>query len=71
LKHQPGNSVSLSFAQVEKIIGDRLPISARHPWWWANNKDPNKAHRVQAEAWKDAGWNAHPDFYTRSVTFTR
>jgi hypothetical protein len=43
---------SLTFSQVEGIIGSRLPRSARaHRPWWANTRS-----HVQADAWLDAGW---------------
>lgn len=46
------NTVRLSFAQIDGIIGDNLPISAyRNESWWSNS--PSSAH---AKAWLDAGW---------------
>ena len=49
------NDVSLSFDQIEQIIGDHLPKSAfTHRAWWENE---NTGSHVQAHAWMDAGWN--------------
>ncbi|MEM3769951.1 MAG: hypothetical protein QXG76_02025, partial [Candidatus Bathyarchaeia archaeon] len=46
------DSVKLSFAQIDGIIGDNLPMEAyRSENWWANS--PNNAH---AKAWLDIGW---------------
>ncbi|MGQ9538823.1 MAG: DUF7662 domain-containing protein [Candidatus Bathycorpusculaceae bacterium] len=46
------DSVRLSFAQIDGIIGDNLPMNAyRSEAWWENS--PNTAH---AKAWLDAGW---------------
>jgi len=46
------NSVKLSFAQIDGIIGDNLPIEAyRSENWWTNS--PENAH---ANAWLEAGW---------------
>jgi len=46
--------VKLSFAEIDGIIGDNLPISAyRDEKWWSNTS--NSAH---AKAWLDAGWKA-------------
>ncbi len=46
------NTVMLSFAQIDGIIGDNLPISAyRSESWWENS--PEKEH---AKAWLEAGW---------------
>ena len=44
--------VSLSFSEIEGIIGSRLPESAfRHNAWWANTRShPN------AVAWMNAGY---------------
>lgn len=44
--------VKLSFAKIDGIIGDNLPMSAyRYEKWW--NNSPNSTH---AKAWLDAGW---------------
>jgi hypothetical protein len=44
--------VKLSFAQIDGIIGNNLPLEAyRSESWWANS--PNNIH---AKAWLDAGW---------------
>jgi hypothetical protein len=46
------DTVRLSFAQIDGIIGDNLPMSAyRDEKWWSNS--PNTVH---AKAWLDAGW---------------
>jgi hypothetical protein len=47
-------TVKLSFAQIDGIIGDNLPLEAyRSEEWWKNT--PKTAH---AKAWLDAGWEA-------------
>ena len=46
------DSVKLSFAQIDGIIGDNLPMEAyRSENWWVNS--PNIVH---ARAWLEAGW---------------
>lgn len=46
------DTVKLTLAQIDGIIGDNLPIEAyRQEEWWRN--DPSKAH---AKAWLQAGW---------------
>jgi hypothetical protein len=48
--------VTLTFAQVEEIVGRRLPDSAReHREWWAN-----QAHGSRAYHWQDAGFKTGP-----------
>jgi len=47
-----GDSVSLTFDQIEVIMGSRLPMSARlYSAWWANDDT-----HVQANSWKSRGW---------------
>lgn len=46
-------SISLSFKEIEQIIGDELPASARlYRVWWSNNLKVNP----QAQQWWEAGW---------------
>jgi len=46
--------ITLSFDQIERIINDRLPVSAsQHVAWWENELEGS---HVQAHAWMDAGW---------------
>ncbi len=46
--------ITLSFEQIERILQDRLPLSAvRHGAWWANEVDGS---HVEAHSWMDAGW---------------
>lgn len=55
LQEQPLTTehISLRFAQIEKIIGDQLPWSAReHRSWWANDS----TRHVQSKQWLHAGW---------------
>jgi hypothetical protein len=46
--------MELSFEEVEKILGFKLPPSAREhsAAWWSNERGTH----VQARAWMDAGW---------------
>ena len=48
------DSVSLTFDEIERILGHSLPQSARdHNAWWSNPS--NDSHRW-ARAWVVAGW---------------
>ena len=49
------SEITLSFEQIETILGARLPFSARHyRAWWAN---PSTAEdHPYAQAWLAAGW---------------
>jgi len=49
------DAVKLSFAKIDGIIGENLPMTAyREEKWW--NNSPNNVH---AKAWLDAGWKMH------------
>lgn len=46
------NVVKLSFAKMDGVMGDNLPMSAfRNEKWWSNSQSS-----VHAKAWLDAGW---------------
>lgn len=53
---QPGTQeVTLAFAQIESILGSKLPASAyRHRPWWAN--EHGSTVHTQAKSWLFAGW---------------
>jgi len=51
------NEITLSFQQIEQIIGELLPESSvKHRAWWGNETKPTT--HVQARAWMDTGWRA-------------
>lgn len=58
-----------SFAEIEAVLGFRLPASAReYPAWWANN-DPGSRH---TSAWLRAGWHTSElDLRGERVRFER
>jgi hypothetical protein len=49
------STVELTFEQIERILGEQLPPSARthEPWW--RDRSAGTSH-VQAYAWLEAGW---------------
>ncbi len=61
------NEVRLSFAEIEAIIGAKLPPSAYdHRPWWSNNPSNNVMTRV----WRDAGFESeHVDMEGRKLVF--
>jgi antitoxin HicB len=63
------SDVQLSFAEIEQIIGDRLPPSAHnHREWWSNHAGSH----VQARAWLEAGWDVDSvDQGRQTVRFRR
>ena len=53
LQKQPGGVVRMSFAQIERVVGFKLPpVAQRHRAWWSNSPTNN----VMTRAWLDAGF---------------
>lgn len=48
----PGEEVSMTFGEIERVIGRPLPASKQHAAWWSNNPSNN----VMTRAWLDAGF---------------
>jgi hypothetical protein len=67
-KAKYANFVTLSFKQIEEIIGDELPHSAYdYENWWNNNLS-----RSQSEAWLTVGWKAETvKMAKKEVTFRK
>jgi hypothetical protein len=62
-------SITMTFSEVEKVLGDQLPRSAhKHSAWWANETDGRHLH---ARAWMQAGWKARPNLAAKCVTFVK
>ena len=56
LRQHAGDACALRFVDIERIIGERLPASAReHRSWWGNDRTHS-----QARAWMQAGFGAAP-----------
>jgi hypothetical protein len=69
LSRAQGNSVRLTFGQVEKIISRQLPKSAyRHREWWSNNPTGHS----HARSWTAAGWRTKDvDLEKRVLVFSK
>ena len=69
LKRQPGQRIPMTFAEIEKITGAKLPASAtKHRPWWSNN--PNNS--VMTKVWLDAGFESEQvDMAARKLVFRR
>ena len=61
--------LNASFAEIEAVLGFRLPKSAyTHAEWWSNN-DTGHSH---ARSWLQAGWRTEDvDLAHRKVTLSR
>ena len=71
LANRYADSVVLTFAQLEDLIGGPLPDSARaqDEWWTSTDRDADKSSC--ADAWILAGRTAKPNLLARTVTFER
>ena len=69
LRGQATDEVAMSFEQIERIIGERLPRSAtRHRAWWSNNP----SNSVITWAWLEAGFRSEQvDMEGRKLIFRR
>jgi hypothetical protein len=71
LEHRYANTVVLTFAQIEDLLGFALPESARiHQEWWAN-KDSSDALQPQSRSWTLASRTATPNLQAQLVVFER
>jgi hypothetical protein len=69
LKAQRTKEVPLTFAEIERIIGGKLPPnSPQYPAWWSNNPSNN----VMTKVWLSAGFRTEQvDVKSRKVVFRR
>ena len=69
LKQQRRDLVPMTFRDIEKIIGAKLPASAhKHRPWWGNNVN----NHVNAKAWLEAGFESEQvDIPARRLVFRR
>lgn len=51
LTSRTGDTVNMTFAEVEEIVGPLPPTARSTRQWWANDS------KVQAKAWRAAGWH--------------
>lgn len=69
LSGQRLDEVSLSLAEIERLLGDSLPASARRTRGWWSNRGRGS---LQAAAWMDAGYQVHEvDLAAGKVIFRR
>jgi hypothetical protein len=68
LRKQRASRVPMSFAQIERVIGGKLPRSQHHRAWWSNNPWNN----VMTKVWLDAGFvTEQVDIEGRKLVFRR
>lgn len=53
LANSKSNSISMTFSEIEEVLGFKLPESShKYRAWWSNNASNN----VMTEAWMNAGF---------------
>jgi hypothetical protein len=69
LRKQRTREVPLTFCEIEKITGVKLPPKAQHHRaWWSNNPDNN----VMTKVWLEAGYEStQVDIEARKLVFRR
>ena len=69
LRGQRSQEVRLTFHEIEKITGAKLPPKAQHQRaWWSNNASNN----VMTKVWLEAGYeSSQVDMTARKLVFRR
>ena len=69
LKGQPATEIPMTFAEIERVTGTKLPPSAyRHRPWWSNNA----SNSVMTKVWLNAGYHAERvDMAAKRLVFKR
>ena|SRR5665213_493249 len=52
LQRRGADTVPMTFAEIEKVLGFKLPNSKNYPAWWSNNPTNN----VMTNEWLAAGY---------------
>jgi hypothetical protein len=69
LRTQRAREIPMTFTEIEKVIGAKLPPnSPQYPAWWSNNPSNN----VMTKVWLKAGFRTERvDVKSRKVVFRR
>jgi peptidoglycan/xylan/chitin deacetylase (PgdA/CDA1 family) len=68
LRAQMREHVPMTFDEIERVTGERLPRSQRYPAWWSNNTSNN----VMTKIWLDAGYRTESvDIEGRKLVFRK
>ena len=68
LRAQSGDEVPMTFAQIERVIGTKLPKSHKYRAWWSNNA----FNSVMTKIWLEAGYRTERvDMAGRKLVFRR
>ena len=71
LENRYANTVVLTFAEIEDLLGFTLPDLARlHQEWWTN-ADPHTDRPSYSDSWILASRTARPNLLAQTVVFER
>ena len=68
LQKRPRGEFTLTFRQIEEVLGFKLPKSAERPQWWANVTGGSNPH---SRSWRQAGFEAFLVAGSRKVRFRK
>jgi hypothetical protein len=71
LNDRYANTVVLTFAEIEDLLGFTLPDPARLQQEWWTSADPNSERPSYADSWILASRTAKPNMNARTVEFER
>lgn len=69
LRKQRSKNISVTFHDLEGVLGFKLPVAARNcRAWWANERSPST--HTHCNAWLDAGFETeHVDMPRETLVF--
>ena len=62
--------ITMTFDELERLVGPLPPSALNHDRWWAN-EDHHTTRHVQCKAWGAAGYSVSVDRASRRANFTR
>ena len=71
LENRYANTVVLTFAEIEDLLGFTLPDLARLQQEWWTNADPNIAAPSYSHSWTLASRTARPNLLAQTIVFER
>jgi len=68
LREQGRDAIPMTFAEIERVVGTKLPNSQKHQAWWSNSTSNN----VMTQVWLDAGYKTEQvDTVAKRLVFRR
>ncbi len=68
LNERGSEHIPMTFGEIEKVLGFKLPESKKYPAWWSNNPTNN----VMTNEWLAAGYKTEQvDIQGRKLVFRR